>query len=223
MWKALVDNASRLIEDARLLDEHGSSARAVSLTVIAQEELGKALWIYDVFQQQWSDGTDDELEVEAVRRHGRDHLRKFQEATEFGADLAAFWGDCNAVSRPAVGESIEEVLARQRADAEAAATRANLAKQAGFYVDVAASAGPADGDEPGPLDVTTELEHAARVVEMLLINDHVRMKHNASTPYDNTHEQQFRLLPISHAEEYAAWLGADDQPSTSDGDAEPSG
>ncbi|GAA1554265.1 hypothetical protein GCM10009731_05810 [Streptomyces globosus] len=49
-WKALVDNASSLITDARTLLNARSYGRAYSLTVLAQEELGKALWIYDVFQ-----------------------------------------------------------------------------------------------------------------------------------------------------------------------------
>ena len=48
-WKALMDNATSLITDARLLLEHGSFGRARSLTVLAQEELGKALWLYEVF------------------------------------------------------------------------------------------------------------------------------------------------------------------------------
>ena len=43
-WKALVDNASALISDAHLLLAAESYGRARSLTVLAQEELGKALW-----------------------------------------------------------------------------------------------------------------------------------------------------------------------------------
>lgn len=39
---------------------------------------------------------------------------------------------------------------------------------------------------------------------MLLIKDYRRMKLEATTPYDSTHEQQHRLLPISHPEEWAA-------------------
>ncbi|MFE9374814.1 hypothetical protein ACFYM2_34285 [Streptomyces sp. NPDC006711] len=41
------------------------------------------------------------------------------------------------------------------------------------------------------------------MIEMLLINDHTRMK-AAATPYDSTHAQQFRLLPVSHPEDWAA-------------------
>ena len=46
-WKALMDNATGLIADADTLLERESFGRARSLTVLAQEELGKALWIYE--------------------------------------------------------------------------------------------------------------------------------------------------------------------------------
>ena len=39
---------------------------------------------------------------------------------------------------------------------------------------------------------------------MLLIKDHSRMKLEAGTPYDSTHEQQHRLAPISHPQDWAA-------------------
>lgn len=42
--KALMNNAMGVIADAHLLLEHGSFGRARSLTVLTQEQLGKALW-----------------------------------------------------------------------------------------------------------------------------------------------------------------------------------
>lgn len=51
--------------------------------------------------------------------------------------------------------------------------------------------------------IDADLHTAAQVVEMLLIKDHSRMKLEATTPYDSTHEQQHRLLPISHPEDWA--------------------
>lgn len=57
-WKALPGDASGLIVDARILLEHSSYGTAPSLTVLAEEELGKAVWIYGTFKQTWSDGTD---------------------------------------------------------------------------------------------------------------------------------------------------------------------
>lgn len=50
LWKALMANAASLVRDAELLLRSESFGRAWSLTVLAQEELGKALWIYDAFQ-----------------------------------------------------------------------------------------------------------------------------------------------------------------------------
>ncbi|WP_431813750.1 AbiV family abortive infection protein [Kocuria sp. cx-455] len=50
-WKALMSNASGLITDDGALLQRGSFGRARSLTVLAQEELGKALWIYETFEQ----------------------------------------------------------------------------------------------------------------------------------------------------------------------------
>jgi AbiV family abortive infection protein len=207
-WKALVDNASSLITDAHILLNAGSYGRAYSLTVLAQEELGKALWIYDVFQLDWSSGADQPRAVNALARHGRSHAEKYLEAVVFGDDLAEFWGDCTAVR--ATGSSYEEWEQAHKArhqEAEAAARTANLAKQRGFYVDrdendtilspTRISAGTTEAD----------LQTAARVVEMLLINDHVRMK-SAATPYDSTHEQQFRLLPVAHPEDWAAATGS---------------
>ncbi|MFF3864090.1 AbiV family abortive infection protein [Streptomyces sp. NPDC002209] len=45
-----------MIADAQTLLAAGSYGRARSLTVLAQEELGKALWVYDVFQGSWNQG-----------------------------------------------------------------------------------------------------------------------------------------------------------------------
>lgn len=49
LWKALIANATELIDDANVLFKRGSYGRARSLAVLAQEELGKALWIYKAF------------------------------------------------------------------------------------------------------------------------------------------------------------------------------
>jgi AbiV family abortive infection protein len=76
-WKALMDNASCLVADARLLLEAGSFGRARSLTILAQEELGKALWIHDEFEAAWSCGLQDARTVERLREHGRRHIQKY--------------------------------------------------------------------------------------------------------------------------------------------------
>jgi AbiV family abortive infection protein len=210
LWKALVDNASRLVADAHLL-LGDSPGRARSLTVLAQEELGKALWIYDAFHLVWNTGVDEERTVDALRQHGRDHARKYYEAVVFGEELAEFWGDYSNTAQPNDGETWEQFWGRRHEEAAVAASEANLAKQRGFYVDVAADGGivsPTDADSRG---IGEDLERAARVVEMLLIRDHSRMKLDANGPYDSTHEQQFRLLPVSHPDEFRSWIESRDE------------
>ncbi|GAA1554257.1 hypothetical protein GCM10009731_05800 [Streptomyces globosus] len=146
--------------------------------------------------------------MDALAQHGRSHTKKYLEAVVFGDGLAEFWGDYSAART--TGSSYEEWekdhKARQQ-EAEVAARTANLAKQRGFYVD-------RDEDDailsPTALPAGTteaDLQTAARVIEMLLINDHVRMK-SAATPYDSTHEQQFRLLAVAHPEDWAAATGS---------------
>lgn len=204
-WKALMDNASGLIADARGLLEHGSFGRARSLTVLAQEELGKALWMYESFEQSWSTGSKEAQEVPRLTADGRRHAVKYMEAFVFGQELAAFWGDYGSYEYPEdeSQEGWDAFFAKQKSDAEAAGRRANEQKMAGFYVDL-------DGTGDAVLSsadisagsIDADLQTAAQVVEMLLIKDHSRMKLEAETPYDSTHEQQHRLLPISHPEDW---------------------
>lgn len=206
-WKALMDNASSLIDDANALVARGSFGRARSLTVLAQEELGKALWIYESFQQSWSAGSEEAREVPRLTADGRRHAVKYMEAFVFGQELAAFWGDYGSYERPEDDseEAWDAFFAKKRSDAEAAGKRANDEKMAGLYVDL---------DEVGeavlsPADISAgtiaeDLQTAAQVIEMLLIKDHSRMKLESATPYDSTHEQQYRLLPISHPEDWSA-------------------
>lgn len=204
-WKALVDNASALISDAHVLLAAESFGRAKSLTVLAQEELGKALWVYDTFAEGWSSGDETPRTVDMLAKHGRSHTKKYLEAFVFGDELAEFWGDYSSL--PDYGSEVgswADAHLRRREAAETAAVEANLAKQRGFYVDrdsVGAVHSPTQ-IEAGT--TASDLQTAAQVVEMLLIRDHSRMKHEAVTPYDSTHAQQFRLLPISHPDNLEA-------------------
>lgn len=206
-WKALMDNATSLIDDANALLTHKSYGRARSMTVLAQEELGKALWLYETFAPSWSSGSEAVLEVQRLKSDGRRHAVKYMEAFVFGQDLAMFWGDYDSFDGPVDGsqESWDKYFAEKRAKAAAAGKRANDDKMLGFYVDLGESGdnvlSPADIDR-GP--IVGDLQTAAQVIEMLLIKDHSRMKLEAVTPYDNTHEQQHKLLPISHPEDWDA-------------------
>ncbi|WP_158718054.1 AbiV family abortive infection protein, partial [Streptomyces sp. NRRL F-2664] len=125
--------------------------------------------------------------------------------------LAEFWGDYSRVRAiSSDGVSWEEAHQQRQIEATAATREANLAKQRGFYVD-------RDDDEtvtsPTNIEAGTtadDLQAAAKVIEMLLIQDHSRMKFDAVTPYDSTHRQQVRLLPVSHPEDWAAVSGEPD-------------
>lgn len=203
-WHALTDNASSLVVDAHVLLSAGSFARARSLTVLAQEELGKAIWIYDSFEGDWTEGRHAARSVDQLQEHGRNHTRKYLEAFVFGDELAMFWGDYSAVDDRRDGESWEDMFQRRHGDAEAAAKVANHDKQRGFYVDR-----DRDGTISSPTaiesgTIATDLQTAAPVIEMLLIKDHSRMKLDAKTPYDSTGPQQFRLLAIAHPEDWSA-------------------
>lgn len=206
-WKALMDNASGLIADAHTLLESGSSGRARSLTVLAQEELGKALWIYETFEQAWNAGADDAQEVPRMKTDGRRHAVKYMQAFVFGQELAAFWGDYGAHEYPEDGsqKGWDAFFARKRSEAEAAGKRANEEKMSGFYVDL-----DADGEtvlSPGDIDagaISENLQTAAQVVEMLLIKDHTRMQRSPTARFDHTYPQQHRLLRIAHPEDWEA-------------------
>lgn len=201
-----MNNASGLVADAHTLLERGSHGRARSLAVLAQEELGKALWIYETFDQAWSTGSKDALEVPRLRADGRRHAVKYMEAFVFGQELAAFWGDYESYEYPEDDsqEGWDAFFAKRTRDAEAAGNRANDEKMAGFYVDLDET----EESVLSPADISAgtiaeDLRTAAQVIEMLLIKDHSRMKLKASTPYDSTHQQQHRLLPISHPEHWS--------------------
>jgi AbiV family abortive infection protein len=215
LWKALVDNATGLTEDAAVLLEAGSRARARSLLVLAQEELGKALWIYETFESAWNDGTSATLEVENLRTHGRSHTRKYLEAFLFGDDLEMFWGDYSKLISLDDPEPIDEAISRRFNSSQQAAKDANVAKQSGFYVDIDEQGGIRSPRDIKDDSIGQELQRACAVIEMLLIRDHSRMKFDATTPYDSTREQQFRLLPIAHPDDFV--VAADQDASHGDG------
>jgi AbiV family abortive infection protein len=205
-WRALAENATDLICDAHILLEAGSFGRARSLIVLAQEELGKALWLYEHFEVAWSTADEIPRDVPQLEKHGRNHLAKYMSALEFGDGLPEFWGDYSEWEDVGHtdGEWAERVE-RRRAEIDAAAREANTAKQRGFYVDLDDTSG--EVRTPRAVDggsIMEDLRTVAQVIEMLLISDHTRMKHLAVTPYDSTHFLQQRLLPLSHPVEWAS-------------------
>ena len=201
-WKALLDNSTSLIRDAHLLLDNESYGRARSLTVLAEEELGKALSVYETFENTWTLGNNETHDL--LRRGARDHLAKYRVAFEFGRELEAFWGSYPDVEYPKEG-GWETWSAERSTEAQTAASQANQSKQRGFYVDLV------DGKVLAPTDmnrddVSADLGRAAQVIEMMLIKDHSRMKDAPIATYDGTHDLQWRVMPTSHPEEFADFV-----------------
>lgn len=66
-----------LVSDAHILLQAGSFARARSLTVLAQEELGKALWLYETFMEAWNTGDETPRAVPKLTTQGTKHVVKY--------------------------------------------------------------------------------------------------------------------------------------------------
>lgn len=174
-WKALMDNASSLIADAHVLLSAESYGRARSLTVLAQEELGKALWVYDTFEGACNRGEEIPRRVDALAQYGHSHTKKYLEAFMFGDEMAVFWGDHSSLRNyEAEGEAWGDAYRRRQEEAEAAVVDANLAKQRGFYVDRDSSGTLSCPTNIAAGSTAADLQTAAQVVEMLLIRDHSR-------------------------------------------------
>lgn len=200
-----MDNSTNLIADAHLLLQHESFGRARSLTVLAQEELGKALWLYETFQFAWSDGDDEPLVAERLTADGRRHAVKYMEAFVFGRELEFFWGGFDLEADPPLGDTPDDWdawFAAREKEAAAAGKAANENKMLGFYVDLDKSGGVLTPSSIEAGTIADDLQTAAQVVEMLLIKDHTRMKNHSNAPYDSTLVQQHKLLSISHPEEW---------------------
>jgi len=129
-WLALLENAARILVEA---DALFPSPRAQSLVVLAQEEAGKAVWVYRAFWNAWNDGDETPHEVPELRKQGFRHLAKLIEAT--GSSTAL-------VDLPGFSAPVEIELARAHAPGvlneylEGVAQEDNEAKKRGFYVDL---------------------------------------------------------------------------------------
>lgn len=142
-----------------------------------------------------------------MQTDGRRHAVKYMEASVFGRELAAFWGDYGDYEYPEdeSQEGWDTFFAWKRS--EATASRQAGQRREDGRVLLRPGRGRRDRPLPGYIDteaISEDLQTAAQVVEMLLIEDHSRMKLEASTPHDSTREQQHRLLSISHPEDWAA-------------------
>jgi AbiV family abortive infection protein len=188
-WLALVDNAARIIVEA---DELFPSPRAQSLVVLAQEEVGKAVWVFETFWDAWSDGDETPLEVTELRRQGRLHLAKLMKATDFHTAMIEVPGNDQPVEVELVKEHAPELLV---AYSTRLAHEDNQAKQKGFYVDL---------EEDGSFTVPHEIDRpylrsqiwwAADMVQWLLNEDHLRASvTNRAAPMTGEVEARLRTI-----------------------------
>jgi 2-polyprenyl-6-methoxyphenol hydroxylase-like FAD-dependent oxidoreductase len=77
---------------------------------------------------------------------------------------------------------------------------------AGFYVEADASGVRAPANVPAD-GVQEHLRRVAGAAEMLMIEDHSRMKYGSGA-YDGTQDLQMGLMPYSHPEEFADFIQA---------------
>jgi len=205
-WRALVENAISLIEDATCLADK-SPARARSLLILAHEEIGKAKKLYGRVSRAWSKGQEvvtlDARFISLTRKHDL----KIAASIEADEELDPFWGayvayedfDMEFDDLETWFQSKKLDLQRKDLDRKAQARALNLQKQAGFYVDrVGRSITTPTTAAVEVGDVRWALTRAAQVVEMLLISDHTRMQDLPVGLRDSTMNLQQRVSPYSH-------------------------
>lgn len=158
LWHALVENAAHLVAEA---DTLFPSPRAQSLIVLAEEEVGKAVWVRRAFWDAWGDGSETPIEVPELRTHGRRHFPKLVEAIDFWTAAIEVPGNAEPVEVELVREHAPELLvAYLKGEAHAD----DQAKMKGFYVDV---------EDDGTISVPHRIErpelrgHIWRVADMV--------------------------------------------------------
>ena len=212
-WKTLMANAVALITDAAVLAKHQSPGRAQALVVLAMEELAKARWLYEAAEWEWSAplglyGTPARpagtvVVPEGLRTTRRSHAEKLKVAEQFASGLAGFWDPARRheyYSLPDV-----ETFA-------ASARQRNLDKQAGFYVDRSGASITSPLDIPSG-DVEGDIQRAARVIQMHLIEDHTRQQDAPDRSLvDSVEDLHWAVMPYAQPEDLAAFLArkADD-------------
>lgn len=203
-----MSNAVALVEDAAVLAIHDSPGRAQALVVLAMEELAKARWLYEASEWEWTAPLGlygiaprqaGSIGVpEGLRTTRRPHAEKLQVAEQFASGLSGFWDP----SRRMEYYDLPDVSAF-----EATAKQRNLNKQAGFYVDRCAEV------ITSPLQVPIEgvaddIRHAAKVIQMHLIEDHTRQQDSPDPDLvDSAEDLHWAIMPYSDPELFADFVG----------------
>lgn len=195
-WRALLSNVVDLIEDAHALLERKSYGRARSLVILASEELARAVWLDRLASATWLDEGSTVVIPVKFWKDQKDHRAKLREVEDYAVGLAYFWSPTAIPAEP-----IPTQL-----DLGHRAAQLNLDKMAGFYVEANTRGihSPADVTADGIHD---HLRRVAGAAEMLIIQDHSRMKYGPG-PYDSVQDLQMGLMPYSHPEEFADFVQA---------------
>lgn len=206
-WKTLMANAVALVEDAAMLAEHQSPGRAQALVVLAMEELAKARWLYEAAEYEWTAPlglygmtprpAGSVAVPEGLRTARRPHAEKLQVAEQFASGLAVFWDSSRRQEYYSLLDlKTFETTARQR----------NLDKQAGFYVDRSGTSITSPLHVP-PGEVEVDIQRAAQVIQMHLIEDHTRQQdaHDPSM-IDSAEDLHWAVMPYAQPEEFAAFV-----------------
>lgn len=200
-WKTLMANAVALIEDAAVLATHQSPGRAQALVVLAMEELAKARWLYKAAEWEWTAPLGlygqgprpaQPIDVpEGLRTMRRPHAEKLQVAEQFASGLGGFWDP---------GRRKEYYELPDLRAFEATAKQRNLNKQAGFYVDRAGETITSPLQVPGD-GAVEDIRHAAKVIQMHLIEDHTRQQDSPDPSLiDSAEDMHWAVMPYSDPE-----------------------
>lgn len=181
-----MDNAARLVVEA---DTLFPSPRAQSLIVLAEEEVGKAVWVSKAFWSAWGEGDETPLEVPELREHGRRHVPKLVQAIDFWTAAIDVPDSTGPVDVELVREHAPELLVGYL---KGGAHADDQAKQKGFYVDL---------EDDGTFSVPHEIErphlrsHIWEVADMVqwLITDDGFMGSVAGRPAPPTREVEAML------------------------------
>ena len=167
LWLALLDNAARIVVEA---DALFPSPRAQSLVVLAQEEVGKAIWVRKAFWNAWYGDDETSREVPELHSQWRAHSAKLMAATDYYTAVMEVPGSPKPVDIELVWAHAPEVVV---AYLKQTALEDNQAKQKGFYVDL---------EEDGTFTVPHEIDRpllrseiwaAADMIKWSLDDDHM--------------------------------------------------
>jgi len=185
-WLALLENAARLIVDAEALFP---SPRAQALVVLAQEEVGKAVWVYKAFWDAWNDSEETQYEVPKLPK---DHVVKHIQANDFLTAIVGVPGFSDSVDIEIAREHDPDALGAYLASL---AQEDNEAKKRGFYVDL-----KVDGSFTVPHEIDRpflrfDIYRVAEMIQWFCVEDQLRVNIN-SMPRSPTQQVEAMLEQV---------------------------